>query len=234
MTLQSLVTPVDKIVKSQFLAMLRMMQTYYLNVSAGQFETDLKDKDRVILLHENGIIRGFSTWKLTQLELEERRVNIIFSGDTIVEEKNWNSLALPIAWGHLMFETLAQNPDRELYWILTSKGYKTYRFLPVFFREFYPRHDREIPTFETKLLNNYSKDKFGDRFNPLTGILSAPEGAQKLGPGIADISDVRRKDSDVSFFERTNPGHVQGDELVCLARCCPENINPFILRFLQP
>jgi hypothetical protein len=233
MGLQSLIIPADKIDQSQFLVMLRIMQTYYLNVTALQFAADLKDKDCVILLHEKGQIRGFSTWKLTPFEIGDRQVNLIFSGDTIVEAEHWNSMALPIAWGHLMLETLARHADRDLYWLLTTKGYKTYRFLPVFFREFYPSPGRATPAFEKALLNKYAADKFGHLFNPLTGILSANDAAQKLVPGVADITDIRRKDPYVAFFERINPGHLRGDELVCLASCRPKNIRPFILRYLQ-
>jgi hypothetical protein len=233
MGLQSQVIPVNELHESQIVTMLRIMQTYYLNVDAGQFRADLKEKDRVILLYENRTIRGFSTWMLTQYEIDERTVNIIFSGDTIIEKDHWNSMALPIAWGHLMLATLTQNPDRELYWLLTSKGYKTYRFLPVFFRKFYPSFAQETPAFEKALLDSFANHKFGNRFNPLTGIMTASDASQRLVPGVADITESRRNDRHVHFFEKMNPGHVRGDELVCLASCRPDNINPFIMRYLQ-
>jgi hypothetical protein len=234
MGLQSLVIPVNEIDESQLLAMLRIMQTYYLNVDAYQFRADLREKDMVILLYENGAIRGFSTWMLTQHEIQERRVSIIFSGDTIIEKDHWNSMALPIAWGQLMLSVLAKNPYRELYWLLTSKGYKTYRFLPVFFRIFYPSFIGHTPAFEKKLIDSFASHKFGSRFNPLTGILTALDGAQALVPGVADITDRRRKDPHIVFFEKMNPGYARGDELVCLAPCRTDNISPFIMRYLKP
>ncbi|MDZ4231132.1 MAG: hypothetical protein U1B77_04875, partial [Dehalococcoidales bacterium] len=231
--LQAHVTPVNQISEVQILTMLRIMQTYYLNVDAVQFRTDLKEKDLVILLHEEGAIRGFSTWLLTEHEMPEQKVNIIFSGDTIIEKAHWHSLALPIAWGRLMLSALARYPDRELYWVLTSKGHKTYRFLPVFFREFYPAFMKNTPVFEEALLHSFASHRFGNRFNPATGTLTASDKAQKLIPGVADITEARRKDKHVAFFERMNPGCTQGDELVCLARCHPDNISPFIKRYLK-
>jgi hypothetical protein len=209
------------------------MQTYYLNVNAEKFRSDLNDKDLVILLHQNGTIHGFSTWDLTQYEIRGRKVNIIFSGDTIIEKKHWCSLALPIAWGNLMLSALAQYPDRELYWFLTSKGYKTYRFLPVFFREFYPSCLQKTPAFEKTLMDSFAGYKFGGQYQPFTGILTATDGAQTLVPGVADITDARRKNPHIVFFEKMNPGNARGEELVCLARCQPDNINPFILRYLK-
>ncbi len=234
MGLESLVISASEVTESQLLTMFRLMQTYYLGVDNKQFRADLEEKDRVILLQENGTIRGFSTWMLTEHEVQERRVNIIFSGDTIIEKEYWHSLALPVAWGKLMLSVLAQNPDRQLYWLLTSKGYKTYRFLPIFFYEFYPSFARATPPFEKMLMDSFASDKFGDRYSPLTGILTASEGDQKLVPGVADITDARRKDSHVAFFEKVNPGYPRGNELVCLARCAPENIKPLIMRYLKP
>jgi hypothetical protein len=234
MRLQSTVIPSEEIRQPQFLEMLRLMQTYYLNVKADRFRADLLEKDRVILLHEAGVLRGFSTWALYPYEIENRKVNIIFSGDTIIEKDCWRSMALPIAWGRLMLSALAEYPDRHLYWLLTSKGYKTYRFLPVFFNEYYPSFVKDTPVFEKMLLESFAELKFGRRFSRSKGILIASEADQKLVPGIADVTDIRRKDPHILFFEKKNPGHAHGDELVCIASCTPENINPFIKRFIKP
>jgi hypothetical protein len=234
MGLHSVVIPAAEIDEPQLTVMLRIMQTYYVNVSAVQFRADLKVKDMVILLCEDRDIRGFSTWKLDHHQIGQRSVNVIFSGDTIIEKDSWRSLALPIAWGRLMLATQEQFADRELYWLLTSKGYKTYRYLPVFFREFYPSYRRETPDFEKALLTSLASLKFGNRFDESSGILIASGRDQRLRPGVADITEGRRKDRHVAFFEKANPGHARGDELVCLANCQPSNINSFIMRFLKP
>jgi len=79
-------------------------------------------------------------------------VKILFSGDTVIDKRHWGSMALPIAWGRLMLSLSPASSNAGFYWLLTSKGYKTYRFLPVFFREFYPRYDAQTPEFERVLL----------------------------------------------------------------------------------
>jgi len=232
MALRSLVIPAGEVSDSQFATMLQIMRSYYLNVDDKQFRADLQEKDLVIILREGEVIHGFSTWLLLEHEIRGETVGIIFSGDTIIEKEYWHSMALPLAWGRLMLSTLERNPGRRLYWLLTSKGYKTYRFLPVFFGEFYPTWVRQTPEFEKALLDSFAARKFGSRYNPLTGIISAPEGAQKLAPGVADIGDSRRKDRHIAFFEAANPGYANGDELVCLVRCCTDNISAFIRRYL--
>ena len=63
-----------------------------------------------------------------------------------------------------MLSLRAAHPDSELYWLLTSKGYKTYRFLPVFFHQFYPCCAAETPALEKELLEGVASQRFGKRF----------------------------------------------------------------------
>ena len=88
--------------------MLRIMQTYYHNVTQDQFVKDLQEKDWVILLWEGGSIRGFSIQMLFSHDIEGQQTQVIFSGDTIIGKSHWGSLALPVAWGRLMLSILKE------------------------------------------------------------------------------------------------------------------------------
>jgi hypothetical protein len=205
---------------------------HYDGVSGERFLADLRAKQWVILLTDHGKLCGFSTQVLFDHCLAGRRARVLFSGDTIIDKDYWGSLALPLAWGRLMLSLHAAEPAAGLYWLLTSKGYKTYRFLPVFFHEFYPCCTGETPAFEKALLASVASEKFGKRFDPGTGILRAEPGAQRLREGLAEIDGQRLRDPHVAFFQRMNPGHRRGDELVCLARFHPDNLKPYIKRQL--
>jgi hypothetical protein len=208
------------------------MQTYYCNVTRDQFLKDLGEKEWVILLWKDGRICGFSTQMLFKHDIEGHQIQVIFSGDTVIEKDCWRSFALPVAWGRLMLSILSDHPGQQLYWFLISKGYKTYRFLSVFFREFYPSHMKETPMMERTLISSLGRRRFGDRFDPEAGIIRASNGSQYLRPGVADVTDMRRRDEHIAYFEKANPGHAKGDELVCIARCHKSNLKPFILRRL--
>ena len=232
MKLESITIPVGDVTASQIEEMLRLMQAHYEGVTDTQFLSDLKAKTWVILLQEDGNLRGFSTQALFQHEIQGHCVNVLFSGDTIIERSHWGSLALPVAWGRLMRSLLAADPERELYWLLTTKGYKTYRFLPVFFRNFIPAPGIAIPPFERDLIESLARKKFGIRFDPNAGVVRATPGAQRLRNGIAEIDEKRLRDPYINFFEQMNPGHADGDELVCLARWHEDNLTPYIRRQL--
>jgi hypothetical protein len=212
--------------------MRQLMHAHYEGVSEGQFLADLQAKQWVILLYDHGMLCGFSTQVLFDHALGGRLVKILFSGDTIIDKDHWGSLALPVAWGRLMLSLHAAHPDTGLYWLLTSKGYKTYRFLPVFFHEFYPCCTGETPAFEKALLTSVATERFGERFDPAAGILRVETGGQRLREGIAEIDDKRLRDPHVAFFQQKNPGHARGDELVCLTRFHPDNLKPYIRRQL--
>jgi len=210
--------------------MFALMETYYRNCDRGHFEQDLRLKDWVILLTDDGTVAGFSSQRLLRHRVNGSELTVLFSGDTVIHKRRWGSGLLPVTWVRLVLSLAAADPDRPLYWLLTTKGFMTYRFLPVFFKEYYPRRDTPIPPFERELIETLGVGLFPDRFDPQAGVLLSATGAQRLKGGVAEITDKRRDDPEISFFERANPGHAEGDELVCIARCDESNLKPFILR----
>jgi hypothetical protein len=230
MKLESETVPVAELRPECVAQMLRLMQAHYEGVSEARFVADLQAKQWVILLYDEGRLCGFSTQVQFECRFEDRSARILFSGDTIIDRQCWGSLALPVAWGRLMLSLTC--PDMELYWLLTSKGYKTYRFLPVFFHKFYPCFSTPTPAFESALLQGAARLRFGPRFDAAKGVLRAEPGAQRLREGVAEVDDRRLRDPHVAFFQQRNPDHARGDELVCLARFHPDNLKPYIRRQL--
>ena len=232
MNLESQIVAVNELRVDDIAQMCRLMQAHYEGVTERQFVADLKAKQWAILLRHQGCLCGFSTQVLFDHVFEGGVIKILFSGDTVIEKSHWGSMALPVAWGRLMLSLLRTQPDVELYWLLTSKGYKTYRFLPVFFQNFHPCCNTEPPAGGKELLQSIATHRFGNRYDPVSGILRAEPGNQRLREGIAELDDRRLRDPHVAFFQQRNPGHKQGDELVCLARFHPDNLNPYIRRQL--
>jgi hypothetical protein len=223
---------VDALAPGERAAMLALMRRYYEDVRPDDFARDLAAKQQAILLRDGAALVGFSTCAWLREEIGGRPVRALFSGDTVVERTHWRSWALPVAWCRMMRDRLAREPDVPLYWFLITKGYRTYRYLPVFFRAFTPAPGRATPPFERALRDALGRRLFGPRYDAAAGIVRAPPGAQRLRPGVAPITEGRRRDPHIAFFEGTNPGHARGDELACLAEWSPGNMQPFILRRL--
>jgi len=207
--------------------MYQLMSSYYDNVNRATFQKDLFEKRDVILLRDSskGKIKGFSTLMLLEQTVEENSITVLFSGDTIIDREYWGTNKLLKLWGRYAFSLIDEMPNRELYWLLISKGYKTYRFLPVFFNEFYPRRGIEFPRREKRILDAFASLKFPGHYDQEKGIISFGGEKDYLKQGVADIDESRLKNPDVGYFIERNPGWERGDELACLIRLTKENFN---------
>jgi len=230
--LTSEIIAVDCVEHEDRLRMLSLMQMYYENVDADQFYKDLARKDCVIVLRESGVIQGFSTQRLLTNNICGQEVRLLFSGDTVIDQHHRDSLSLPIAWGRMMLDILSRFPVTPLYWLLISKGYRTYRYLPVFFKDYFPCTDRCLSGLEQGILETFTDDLFNGQLDRDSWILRSSGNSQRVRPGVTDITEAKRRKADIAFFEALNPGHASGDELICLAKFEEDNLHPFILRRL--
>ena len=189
------------------------------------FERDLKDKNWVILIRdtEHNALQGFSTIALYEMDYQRKRISVVYSGDTIIRREYWGTPELPRSWIHTVLEKSAQMPQ-PLYWLLISSGYKTYRFLTVFYKEFYPRYDKRTPPEMQAMMEYLATQRFGTDYHCEGGVVRFQDGATPLRRGIAEVSDERLHDPHIAFYISRNPGHVNGDELVCITQIHPDNL----------
>ena len=193
------------------------------------FERDLDEKDWVVLLRdEHGRVDGFST--LMRMDVDD--VTVFFSGDTVVARHRWGTYDLPRFWAKHVFSVAATLAPRDVYWFLISSGYRTYRYLPVFFRDFYPRVDRETPSHVKALIDRIARAKFNGSYDANAGVVRLATPAP-LREGISDPEERLERDPNVRFFVERNPNHAAGDELACLVRVSPDNVTPAGQRMIR-
>ena len=204
--------------------MFALFQEHFDRATCESFLSDLSEKQWVILLREETtkMIQGFSTLACYETRCQGQQIGVVYSGDTIIRPAYWGTPALPQTWIKTALK-IGEALPKPLYWLLISSGYKTYRFLTVFFKEFYPRHDRPTPPEIKTLIHHLAGERFGANYHPESGIVRFSRGATPLRAGVADITARRLKEPHVAFFVAQNPGYSQGDELVCLTHLCPDN-----------
>ena len=173
-----------------------------------------------------GRLRGFSTLLIYETAPPDGEpVTVVYSGDTIVEPGAWGTAALPKSWIAAVRALRERHPRGRLWWLLLTSGFRTYRFLPVFWREFWPRHDALTPPEARDLLDFLAASRFGARFSPETGVVRFLE-PQVLREGLDEIPEGRLGGPHVAFFLEKNPGWARGDELVCLTELAEGNLTP--------
>lgn len=214
------------LVKQDLDMMYALLQEHYEGTTPEIFMRDLAGKNWVIRLFDDaGRLQGFSTLAVYATEVQGESLSVVCSGDTIVRPAFWGASGLAHTWLRTVL-AVSEGLPRPLYWLLISSGYRTYRFLPAFYREFYPRGDKPTPPKLQSLMNTLALDRYGGDFLPDLGIVRFREGATPLRRGIADVSPELLNDPHISFFVTRNPGYLEGDEMVCLAEIDPDNLTP--------
>jgi len=219
---------VSEVTPAQRNQMFELMGRYYNNMCRDAFEQDLAEKDWVILATDlmSNCVMGFSTQVMLEVEGTSdsgKPSKVLFSGDTIVERAFWSRNPLAQIWGRLVLTLLDQYPSHDLFWFLISKGFRTYRFLPVFFREFFPKFDAPNPDWANQLISQMGNQRYPELFDAVSGIVRANEHGCKLREGVGEITPQRLTNKHVDFFHHANPGHKRGDELCCIARLSRDN-----------
>ena len=136
------------------------------------------------------------------VHVDDRDIVAFYSGDTIVAREYWGETELSRLWSRTVFagadRILAQRPETRVYWFLICSGYKTWRFLPVFFQGL--SESGEVYTTAHSARSGCP----GRKKIRASNIRSRPawfvRSATPLRQGVADVTEQRLRDPRVVFF----------------------------------
>ncbi|MDB6030472.1 MAG: hypothetical protein JWM16_810 [Verrucomicrobiales bacterium] len=218
---------------TQMEEMFQLLANHFEGVTWIQFTLDLAEKNWVILLRRGSRLVGFSTLLVYESFFEQEPVTVVYSGDTIVAPEAWGSSALARGWITAVNRLRERYPRGKYYWLLLTSGFRTYRFLPVFWQEFFPRHDAVTPSNIRRLRDHLAAQRFGAKYDAASGIVRF-EQPQRLQGALKNVPVERTFDPHVAFFLAHNPGHPQGDEMVCLTELRVGNLTAAGRRMATP
>jgi hypothetical protein len=203
--------------------MQRLLERQFEGVTRERFEADLAGKSAALLLLDaRSEIVGFSTVLVRAIALAGENVTLVYSGDTVVDPSARQSALLARAWIGGVRE-LVRGTSHRVLWLLICSGFRTYRFLPLFWRDFWPRWDRATPPRVAREIDELARGMFGTTWHRDAGVVR-PYAPQRLRADGVTIAAGRLRDPDVAFFLSRNPGWERGDELVCLAEISEANL----------
>lgn len=227
-TLASRLVSVAQLTTEDRTSMFGLLDLHFEGVTERRFQLDLAEKNWALLLDRpDGSLAGFTTLRIdravdTPLNESVGLVDVVTSGDTLVAPDAWSSSNLAPSWIAAV-RSLAQ--ERPIYWLLIVSGWRTYRFLPVFWRRFIPRCEASAGPDLLETLRQLARARFGAAFDEEAGVVRFDQ-PQRLRGELAGIPDARRRNPHVDFFAHRNPGHGDGDELVCLTEISDDNLTP--------
>lgn len=199
--------------------MYALFSHYYDQTSRARFDEDLERKDHVILLYDHERrIQGFSTMKHLVIRCGNKRHRGLFSGDTVVAEAFWGQRVLGKLFLRHLFLEKAKHPLEPYWWMLISKGYKTYLLMANNFAEHYPRYETPTPGAAQEILDVFASELFGPAYCRQTGLIEFEHSLGQLKPGVAHIDAEMLENPRIRFFVEHNRGWQRGTELACIAR----------------
>jgi hypothetical protein len=201
-------------------AMFRLMDRYYTGMTRDQFDRDLSNKDHLIRMFDGaGELCGFSTIQRLWLDYQGKKILVVFSGDTVIDQDCWGQKHLQNGFTRYLIRTWFERPFRPLYWFLISKGFKTYLLMRNNFAS-WPNHRGQAPAEVQTVLDAAANTKYSEQYDSERGLIVFPrgDGTQAVKSPYLQLSAEELKNPDIRYFVERNPEHHLGDELCCLAK----------------
>jgi hypothetical protein len=197
--------------------MFDLFEKYYVDVSAAQFRSDLMEKTHVLMFRAGDELIGFSTIFRKRIPAVGQGI-FLFSGDTVIREDYWGSKMLQTTFLRYIVATKLTNPLEPVYWMLISKGFKTYMMMRKNFGCSFPRAGRELPSMMSGIRNRFYAWKFGSAFDHRSGLITFERSHGAVRGQMAAPKPYQLRDTDVRFFLERNPSYAEGVELACIAK----------------
>lgn len=200
--------------------------------SEALFRADLSEKDEALLLFSEGQLVGFTTLKVFSRNWHSAPIRIVYSGDTLVSPEHWGQQQLAFAWIARIGEIKQQEPAVPLYWFLLVKGHRTFKYLPVFGKSFFPHWSIDRSDLKP-LADQLALERFGANYNPQTGVVAFSDSRGHLKEAIASATSEELMKPATQFFFERNPGYREGHELVCVCELELANMKPLTARIFK-
>ena len=224
--LKGKIIKVKELTEKQKVEMFDLMTLHYDNYKLENFKSDLFKKEDIVLeLDEKSKIMGFTTIEYVDIDVENKPIKLLFSGDTIIHKDYWANNNLISDWFNFIYKKSLEIKPVDFYWLLFSKGYKTYKYLPLFFKNFYPCYGSPTPVFEQKIIDSYALKYYPDNYNKQTGVIEMNRKKDYLKNFAAEIPNNMLNNKNVQFFLEKNPNFRLGNELVCCAKIDFNNLS---------
>lgn len=229
--LAKMLVPVGAISEATKAEMYRLLERHYEGTSYEKFIADLSEKEHVFMFREGPRLVGFSTIVRQRIP-ELANAIFVFSGDTVIDEEYWGGRFLQIAFGYYMFGTKLFNPRVPVYWMLISKGVKTYLMMRRNFQLSHPNYSGETPRSIKHVMDGFYTLKFGQVYDPETGLIRFAGSGDAARGESADPPEKLKSDPDVMYYLNLNPDYKQGVELACLAEIRFADYGPIVRKYI--
>ncbi|HEV7716563.1 MAG TPA: hypothetical protein VGO53_13280 [Steroidobacteraceae bacterium] len=196
----------------------------FYDVERSYAEAELRQRQTIATFRMNDSLLGMAAIDVYPVEFRGQKLAVISTTHVLIREA-WRGRNLLQKLGARTFlATRLRYPLRPIYWFFDTFSYKSYLLLPRNFRHFWPRYDEPTPEPRAALMDQLATQTYGAAWQPTRGVV-ARSGQKRLRSTAAPLVLGPGTDPELEFFARANPGHPDGDMLVCL---CPLTLSNWL------
>lgn len=225
---------VNELTEKNLGEMYFLFEKYYVDISYELFLEDLREKTHVMFIrNENSELVGFSTIFRKKMA-SVGRGTFLYSGDTVIRQDYWGTKFLQKAFFYFILKTKIASPFEPVYWMLISKGFKTYMMMKRNFISCWPRREGPTPSHLKQVQDEFYKNKFGNSYHKDCDLIVFEQSKGAVKGDIAAPSADSKNDLDVQFFLKKNPNYSQGEELTCITEILWKDLTFHVLKYFIP
>jgi len=202
----------------------------YVEADRGHYESKLLALPEVGLWRvRGGELAGLVSLDVYTTQWQDRAHTIIFTSSVVADER-FRGRNLVLKTGlRLLLREKVRRPLVPAYWFFDTFSYKSYLILARNLREYWPKRGTPTSPDTAAFINELATRRYGPDWDRTRGVVRR-SGYKRLHSTAAPIDERLQSDPDVRFFETLNPGHREGDMLVCLAPLTLGNLAGAVMR----
>jgi hypothetical protein len=209
-----------------------LLTSEFFDVERAYAEAELRRRQSIAMFRMDEALLGMAAIDIYPEEFRGRSIAVISTGHVLIRE-HWRGRGLVQKLGASTFlATRLRFPLRPIYWFFETFSYKPYLLLPRNFNIFWPRHDQPTPETEAALIDQLATRTYGPAWRPARGV-AVRSGRKRLRATAAPLELGTGAAPELRFFASVNPGHAEGDMLVCLCPLTASNWFGFARKALE-
>lgn len=188
--------------------------THY--VERKDFDNRLKTFDRLIFFKEGRTqkIVGGSGLRIMNYRLNRGKIiTCIYIGQSYIIPDFRGKQLMSLGYSRIVIECKLKKPLRTIWFWFDALSYKPYLILGNHVHRFYPSPFWPTPAWVKGLLDQLGNQYYPGLYDTKTGIVKKK--SRRLKSNVGRIQSGDLKNELILFYNRSNPGHVHGEGLLC-------------------
>ncbi len=213
---ETIVRPTGALTEADWQELWDLSREFY-DVERWYAENELFRRQYIAMFRHNGGLTGMAAIDIYRAKFQGRGIGVILTSHVLLREQARGQNLIQKLGLRMFLRARLRFPFRPIYWFFDTFSYKSYLLLPRNFRTYWPRHEQPTPEDQGALIDQLATETYGPGWRPARGVV-VRSGRKRLLDTTAPLTPAEMADADIRFFAQANPGHAEGDMLVCL---CP-------------